>query len=187
MSDNPATQYLTQSHYIVLIHLSNCDANTVAWIYFLSGVSNLTISLHRNVMTTYCYVIVLNSITIVTYPLGNTHQPLRQWLLVSILCVLVSFLCVFFYIFLKEYLFWYLMVTWLRYAQFSCIFRKPFVRSGNHNTLIFLLQLSSGENLHSFCCLGFMFLLFSTVSFRDCHFVRQINFELLYIWAESLC
>ena len=53
-----------------------------------------------------------------------------------------------------------------------------FSRSGNHNTHIFLLQLSSGENLHSFCCLGFMFLLFSTVSFRDCHFVRQINFEL---------
>ena len=76
------------------------------------------------------------------------------------------------------------MVTWLRYAQFSCIFRKPFVRSGNHNTHIFLLQLSSGENLHSFCCLGFMFLLFSTVSFRDCHFVRQINFEL---FIRKLC
>ena len=94
-------------------------------------------------------------------------------------CTSFFHIYVFFLIFIKKDSFWYLMVTWLRYAQFSCIFRKPFVRSGNHNTHIFLLQLSSGENLHSFCCLGFMFLLFSTVSFRDCHFVRQINFELL--------
>ena len=130
MSDYSATQYLTQSDYIVLIHLSNCDANTVAWIYFLSGVSNLTISLHRNVMTTYCYVIVLNSITIVTYPLGNTHQPLRQWLLVSILCVLVSFLCVFFYIFIKNTYFdiWG-NSAW--YALICCIFGKPLMICDN--------------------------------------------------------
>ena len=72
------------------------------------------------------------------------------------------------------------MVTWLRYAQFSCIFRKPFVRSGNHNTLIFLLQLSSGEIFIRFAALDLCFFLFSTVSFRDCHFVRQINFELYH-------
>ena len=75
MSDNSATQYLMQSFFIDTIHLSKCDANNVALIYF-SGVSNLVIyacyillccciGCDSQLLLYYCYITIIIIIFIV--------------------------------------------------------------------------------------------------------------------------